>query len=153
MEAAKAAGAHHVFTRGQSSLSEQVRELTGGHGADVIYDAVGQDSFAQSIAALAERGHLVSYGQASGSIGRWDIDSLAAKSATISRPNYVHYTDTREKIERSSKRLFEAIEQGILQIRVDHRYDLQQAGDAHRALEARQTTGSTILLTEHAKRS
>ena len=150
VQAAQAAGAHHVVTPGDQSLAAQVRELTGGKGANVIYDAVGRDSFAQSIAALADRGHLVSYGQASGDIGAWDIGSLAMMSATVSRPNYAHYTDTRGKIKTITTQLFDAIERGIVKINVAHRYDLQQAGDAHRALELRQTTGSTVLLTEHA---
>ncbi len=148
VQAAYDAGAHHVITPGDIGLADQVRDLTDGKGADVIYDAVGHDSFAQSVAALADRGHLVSYGQASGDIGAWDIGSLAAMSATISRPNYAHYTDTQDKIASSTQRLFDAIEKSIIRVNVEHRYDLQHAGDAHRALQARETTGSTILLTE-----
>ena len=145
---ARESGAHHVVTPGDVSLAEQVKRLTNGRGADVIYDAVGRDSFAQSIAALANRGHLVSYGQASGDIGVWDIGSLASNSATISRPNYVHYTDTPDKVASITERLFDVIGRGVVKIKVNHRYRLEQADEAHRMLQDRLTTGSTVLLSE-----
>ncbi len=150
-QAARDAGAHHVVIPSQMSLVEQVRDVTEGKGADVIYDAVGRETFPHSIAALANRGHLVSYGQASGDIGSWDISSLAMKSATISRPNYVHYTDTPDKIQPITQRLFNAIEQGIINVNVNHRFELRQAADAHHLLETRQTTGSIVLTTEHTE--
>ncbi len=143
---ARAAGAHHVVVPGDRSLEEQVRDLTEGHGADVIYDAVGKDSFEHSVAALAERGHLVSFGQASGDIGARDIGMLAETSATLSRPNYVHYTNTPEKFRVSAERLFDAIERRFVTIEIGQRFDLQNAADAHRALESRATTGSTVLI-------
>ena len=147
--AARAAGAHHVIVPGERSLEEQVRDLTDGHGAGVIYDAVGRDSFAHSVAALAVRGHLVSFGQASGDIGSQDISVLAGCSATLSRPNYVHYTDTPEKFGASAERLFDAIERRIVTIEIGQRFDLKNAADAHRALESRETTGSTVLIPPH----
>lgn len=153
VQAAREAGAHHVVIPGETSLAEQVRDLTEGKGADLIYDAVGQDTFGQSVAALANCGHLISFGQASGDIGSWDISSLALMSATISRPNYAHYTDTREKIESITKRLFAAIEQRVITIKVNHCYDLLEAAEAHRLLETRQSTGSIILKTEHSSQS
>ncbi len=148
IKAAHDAGAHHVLVPGETSLAEQVRELTGGKGADVIFDAVGKDSFAQSVSALANCGHLVSYGQASGDIGAWDIGSLSSISATISRPNYAHYTDTQDKVTAIASRLFEAMEKGIVRVNVQHKYSFDQAAQAHRALESRQTTGSIVLLCE-----
>lgn len=143
---ARDAGAHHVILPGEASLEEQVRGLTGGRGVEVVYDAVGRDSFPHSIEALAPRGHLVSYGQASGDIGSWDISSLAAKSLTISRPNYVHYTGTREQVAAMTERLFDAIHRQIVRIQVGHRFALSDAAEAHRALEGRQTTGSIVLI-------
>ena len=143
---ARACGARDVVTPGEASLEEQVMSLTQGHGADVIYDAVGRDSFAHSVAALANRGHLVSYGQASGDIGMWDIGSLASKSATVTRPNYGHYTDTPEKLERMTERLFGVIDRHVVTIDIGRRFALRDAADAHRALEGRTTTGSTILI-------
>lgn len=143
---ARAAGAHHVVLPGEKSLEMQVRELTGGRGADVIYDAVGRDSFAYSVASLANCGHLVSFGQASGDIGTWDIASLASSSATISRPNFGHYTDTPEKVSAITSRLFAAMRDRHVRVDIGARYPLQAAADAHRALENRETMGSTVLI-------
>src|SRR5690606_33331066 len=125
-----------------------VMEITRGHGADVIYDAVGRDSFDHSVAALAVRGHLVSYGQASGDIGAREIGPLAERSATISRPNYGHYTGTPEQVAAITRRLFDAIERRILTIEVNHRFALSDAAAAHRALEERRTTGSIVLVPD-----
>lgn len=150
--AARAAGAHDVILPGEASLEEQVRELTRGHGADVIYDGVGRDSFAHSVAALAVHGHLVSYGQASGDIGLYDIGSLSAKSARVSRPNFGHFTDTPEKIAAITERLFDALERRILRTEISRRLPLRDAAQAHRALEAGETIGSTILIPEAATR-
>ena len=147
---ARAAGAHHVVLPGADSLEDQVRKLTQGRGADVVFDAVGRDSFAHSVAALAPCGHLVSFGQASGPIGSWDIGSLASSSATISRPNFAHYTDTPEKVAAITERLFEAIARRSVSLEVARRYPLGAAAEAHRALENRETTGSTILIPEDA---
>jgi NADPH:quinone reductase-like Zn-dependent oxidoreductase len=129
-----------------SDFVGQVLEITGGRGADVIYDAVGKDTFLRSYQALAVRGHLVSYGQASGDIGAIELGAFAGKSATVSRPNFGHYTDTPQQIRAITDRLFEAIERGVLRIRAQQRYPLREAAQAHRDLEARRTTGSTILL-------
>ena len=146
--AARAAGAHDVIVPGEASLEEQVMDLTRGHGADVIYDGVGRDSFAHSVAALAVRGHLVSFGQASGDIGSYDIGFLAAKSATVSRPNFAHFTDTPDKVGAITARLFDALEQRILRVDIGQSWPLREAAAAHRALEGGDTVGSTILLPE-----
>ena len=143
---ARAAGAQDVILPGETSLEAQVMDLTRGHGADVIYDGVGRDSFAHSVAALAIHGHLVSFGQASGDIGPYDIGSLAAKSATVSRPNFAHFTDTPEKVSSITARLFDALERRILRPEIGARHPLREAAAAHRALEAGDTLGSTILL-------
>ncbi len=145
-QAAFQAGAQHVVTPGPMSLADQVRDLTDGRGADVIFDAVGRDSFAQSVDALASCGHLVSYGQASGDIGSWDISSLASKSATVSRPSYVHYTDTPDKVAAAAEQLFAALDKKVLQVSIGQTFALQDAAAAHRALESRQTTGSVVLI-------
>lgn len=144
--AARAAGAQDVILPGESSLEAQVMELTDGHGADVIFDAVGRDSFAHSLRALAIQGHLVSYGQASGPVGAWDIGALSARSATISRPNFAHYTDTPEKVAEITSRFFELLRSGVVSVDIGQRLALSDAARAHRDLEARCTTGSTILI-------
>ncbi|PHQ69831.1 MAG: hypothetical protein COB93_07065 [Sneathiella sp.] len=149
---ARAAGAHHVILPGSQSLEKQVMDITGDHGADVIYDAVGRDSFAHSVAALATCGHLVSYGQASGDIGARDIGSLASVSATLSRPNFGHYTDTPEKVAAITTRLFEAIERHVISVDIGNIFSLSQASDAHRALEGRKTTGSTIMIPDELRK-
>ncbi|MGT2466322.1 zinc-binding dehydrogenase [Mesorhizobium atlanticum] len=139
-------GAHHVIVYSREDFSEAVTRLTAGAGANVIYDAVGVDTFAGSIAALAMRGHLVSFGQASGPVGAWDIDRLASKSITVSRPNYAHYTNTPEKLAPHVERFFTAFRQRAVRIGQPATYDLAKAADAHRDLEARRTSGALVLL-------
>lgn len=139
-------GAHHVVVYSRENFTDAVMRLTGGAGADVIYDAVGKDTFAGSLAALAVRGHLVSFGQASGPVGNHDIDRMASSSATISRPNYGHYTDTPEKLAPHVTRFFGALRQGVLRVEAPTRYELARAADAHRDLEARRTTGALVLI-------
>lgn len=131
-------------------MEEQVKALTNGRGADVIFDAVGRDSFARSVAALATCGHLVSFGQASGPIGSWDIGALASNSATISRPNFAHYTNTPEKVAAITDRLFDAVARRIITVEIGQRFSLSDAAKAHRALEERLTTGSTVLIPDRA---
>jgi NADPH:quinone reductase-like Zn-dependent oxidoreductase len=130
----------------QQDFVAQVMAITGGHGADVVYDAVGRDTFMQSFAALAIRGHLVSYGQASGDIGAVDIAGFAAKSASVSRPNFAQYTATGEAVRAISDRLFSAIANGVVRVQARQRYALRDAAAAQQALESRATTGSVILL-------
>ena len=146
--AARAAGAHDVILPGAASLEEQVMDLTRGRGADVIYDGVGRDSFAHSVAALAVHGHLVSYGQASGDIGPFDVGSLAAKSAKVSRPNFAHFTDTPEKVAAITRRLFDVLERRVLRPEIGARHPLREAAAAHRALESGETVGATILIPD-----
>lgn len=132
-----------VYT--QQDFLETVRDVTEGRGVDVVYDGVGASTFERSYQALAVRGHLVSYGQASGSVPAIDISSYSSKSASVSRPNYAHYTSTAEEIRASTDRLFPLLINGDLKVEIGQRFPLRQAGDAHEALEARKTTGSTIL--------
>ncbi|MDW3204002.1 MAG: SRPBCC family protein [Alphaproteobacteria bacterium] len=145
---ARAAGAHHVILPGRDSLEKQVRDLTRGRGVDVIYDAVGRDTFDHSVAALANCGHLVSFGQASGDIGPRDISALAGRSVTLSRPNFGHYTDTPAKIAAITGRLFDALRNGVLRVDIGRTLPLSAAAEAHRALESRETTGATILIPD-----
>ncbi|PSJ61949.1 zinc-binding dehydrogenase [Pseudaminobacter soli (ex Li et al. 2025)] len=138
-------GAHHVIVYTSENFADAVMEITGGRGADVVYDAVGNDTFAGSLAALGVRGHLVSFGQASGPVGNWDIGRFSSKSITVSRPNYGHFTDTQEKLAPHVNRFFSALRQGIVRIEPPRRYPLAQAADAHRDLESRRSTGSLVL--------
>lgn len=139
-------GAHHVIVYSRENFAEAVMRLTGGAGVDVAYDAVGNDTFGGSLASLGIRGHLVSFGQASGPVGNWDIGRFASKSITISRPNYAHYTDTPAKLSPHVERFFAALRQGVVKIEPPRRYNLSNAGDAHRDLVSRRTTGALVLV-------
>ncbi len=141
----EALGADHVILYSREDFVEAVMRLTGGRGADVIYDAVGRDTIEGSMRALATPGHLVSFGQASGPVGTWDVGRLSSKSVTLSRPNYGHYTSTPEQIARHSSRFFSALREGILRSPPPTRFPLSEAADAHRHLESRASSGSIIL--------
>jgi NADPH:quinone reductase len=143
---ARAHGCAYPILYSEEDFVERVKDITQGAGCAVVYDAVGRDTFLRSYEALAIRGHLVSYGQASGPIEPVDIASFVLKSAIVSRPNFGHYTGTPAELRASTDRLFEALSRGILKVEIGQRYALKDAAEAHRALEARRTTGSSILL-------
>jgi len=139
-------GCTHPIVYREEDFVARVMEITKGRGCDVIYDAIGRDNVNRSFEALAVRGHIVSFGQAAGPLEPLDIAGFASKSAKISRPNYGHYAGTPEQVRASSARLFSAIERGILKVDIGQRFPLKDAAQAHRRLEARETTGSTVLL-------
>lgn len=143
---AKRLGAHHVINYSQEHFVNRVQQLTNGKGVDVVFDAVGADTFEGSLACLAVQGHLISFGQASGHVGSHDIGVLAHKSITLSRPNYGHYTDTVEKLAIHTQRFFSALTSGTLHLEQPTRYQLRDVVQAHRALEERKTTGSILLI-------
>jgi NADPH2:quinone reductase len=145
-EHARRAGCDHVILYAQGDFADAVMQLTGGRGADVVYDAVGKDTFEGSIRALAPRGHLVSFGQASGDVGAYSIDRLATRSVTLSRPNYGHYTDTAEKLKTQTDRLFAALSAGLVIADRPRLYPLADAGAAHSDLDNRSTTGALVLI-------
>jgi NADPH:quinone reductase len=115
-------------------------------GVDVVYDAVGADTFDTSMACLAPRGHFVSFGQASGDIGSRSIDALATRSVTLSRPNFNHYADTAEKVGLQARRLLEALASGPVMAVQPRVYALADVRRAHGDLESRETTGSPVLV-------
>ena len=143
---ARAAGCAYPIVYTEADFVARVLEITEGRGCDVVYDAVGADTFMKSYEALAIRGHLVSFGQASGPIPPIDIAGFVGKSAKVSRPNFGHYTATPHQVRAITDRLFRALADGILQVEIAQEYPLREAAEAHRALEARRTTGSTILI-------
>lgn len=145
-DVARRAGCDEVLLAGQADLAGEVRRLSGGRGVDVVYDAVGADMFETSIACLAPRGHLVSFGQASGDVGVRSIDALAHRSVTLSRPSYGDYTDTAEKMSLHARRLFEALATGAVVADQPRVYPLTDARRAHSDLENRVTTGSLVLV-------
>jgi len=144
-ELAKAHGADHVVV-GIENLPARVKEITGGAMLPVVYDSVGRDTFTTSLDCLAPYGMMVSYGNASGPVTT-DIGILAAKgSLYLTRPTLATYTSKREDLEAHAAALFDVVAKGAVKIRVNQSFALKDAADAHRALEARKTTGSTVLL-------
>jgi len=143
---ARRLGCDHVIISSREDIAGAVSRLTDGRGVQVVYDAVGKDTFVASLSSLAPRGHLVSFGQASGDVGDYSIDKLAHRSVTLSRPNYSHYTDTSTKVKRQTERLFAALKSGILVAERPRSYALTEAGAAHRDLEGRETMGALVLI-------
>jgi len=140
-ELARANGCEHPIVTRSYIFAEKTKQLTGGRGADVIYDGLGRDAAQENLAALATRGHWVSYGQATGAL---DPVNLSAKSGTFSQPVLFHYT--ADYLQPMAGRVFAALRDGILKPDVRRRYPLAGAADAHRDLEARRTTGQIVLL-------
>ena len=143
---ARQAGCAHVVVTAQEDFAEAVLRLTDGKGVQVVYDAVGRDTFEGSLRCLAPRGHLVSFGQASGDVGAQSIDRLASRSVTLSRPNYGHYTDTPARLGVQTARLFAALRDGHVLAERPTLFPLAEAGAAHAALEGRRTTGALVLV-------
>ena len=143
---ARANGADHVVV-GHTDLVAEVKRITGGAMVPVVYDSVGKDTFAVSIDSLAPLGMMVSYGNASGPVGAVDVGLLAAKgSLFLTRPTLATYTAKHADLHNGARELIEVVRQGAVHICVNQTFPLQQAAAAHAALEARQTTGSTVLL-------
>lgn len=146
-EQARAAGCTHVINYRRENFVERVRELTGGKGCDVVYDGIGKDTYPGSLDCLKPRGLWVSFGNASGKIEGFDLGLLAAKgSLYATRPTLFTYIARRDELAASANALFDVVARGIVTINVNQTYPLSAAADAHRDLEARRTTGSTVLL-------
>lgn len=145
-ELARVHGCTHVINYRSESFVERVREITGGRGCDVVYDGVGKDTFPASLECLKPRGLWVSFGNASGAVENFNIGLLGKGSYFATRPSLFAYTATREDLEASARDLFDVVTQGHVRINVNQTYPLSAAADAHRDLEARRTTGSTVLL-------
>lgn len=143
---AKAHGADHVILSGED-IPAAVKKITGGAMLPVVYDSVGKDTFLASLDCLRPLGMMVSYGNASGAVPPVDIGILAAKgSLYLTRPTLASYTTKREDLLAVAKDLFDVVASGAVKINVNQRYALKDAAQAHIDLEARKTTGSTILL-------
>jgi NADPH2:quinone reductase len=146
-ERARKAGARHVLvTRTASDLSA-VRELTGGRGAQVVYDSVGRDTWQASLAALAPRGMLVLFGQSSGPVPAFDPQLLArGGSLYLTRPTLGHYVSTPDELQRRASALFDMLLQGQLTLTIDQRFPLANAAAAHDRLESRASIGKLLLV-------
>lgn len=146
-EKAATVQADHSLHCALPDLAGQVRDLTDGIGVDVVYDGVGKDSWSASIAALKRRGMMVSYGNASGPVPPITLLELSrAGSLYVTRPTLFDYIVTREELDHVSARLFDHMRRGIVRAHIGQRFALAEAAEAHRALEGRQTVGSTILV-------
>lgn len=144
---ATAHGCEHIIYYTREDVARRVREITGGEGVAVVYDGVGKDTFTGSLDSLRTRGTMVSFGNASGPVAPFDPLLLSQKgSIFITRPTLAHYTAKRDELEALGGELFAAVTSGQVRIEVNQRYALADAAQAHRDLEARKTTGSTILL-------
>ena len=143
---ARAHGCDHPIVYTRENFTDRVKEITGGAGVPVVYDAVGKDTFAGSIDCLAPFGMMVSFGQASGKIADVDIGILGQKgSLFLTRPTLMTYTAKREDLVDSANALFGMVSSGKVKIEIEQRYALSDAAQAHRDLEGRKTTGSTIF--------
>ena len=124
-----------------------MRELTGGEGVPVVYDSVGKDTFEGSLDCLAPLGMMVSFGNASGPVSSFNPGILSAKgSLYLTRPTLMTYTATRDDLVAGAGELFDVVLSGAVRIEINQTYALAEAAQAHRDLEARKTTGSTVLL-------
>ena len=144
--AARAAGCDHPIVTTREDFVVRTREITDGRGANVVYDAVGKDTLAGSLEALATPGHLVSYGQSSGAPEQPAIAALSAKSATFSRPALFHYTADPAVLREMAGNVFDLVTRGVLRVEIGQRYALAEASRAHRELEARRTIGASVLM-------
>ena len=144
---AQAAGADHMINYSDADWADQVRMITDGEGVEVVYDGVGQSTFDGSLKCLSRRGALVLYGGASGPVP--PIDPLALMrggSLYLTRPTLFDYAATTAELDAAAKAIFALMRDGELKVSIGQRFALKDAADAHRALEARQTTGSTLLI-------
>ncbi len=144
---AKKAGCKHVVVMSREKLSERVKTITKGKGVPVVYDGIGKDTFTESLDCLAPMGLMASFGNASGAVAPVNIGILAQKgSLYLTRPTLVNYTASREDLLTAARELFAVVKKGAVKIAINQRYPLREAERAHRDLEARKTTGSTVLL-------
>jgi NADPH2:quinone reductase len=144
---ARQAGADELILYGQQDFEAEARRLTGGQGVNVVYDSVGATTFEKSLRSLKPRGYLVLFGQSSGAVPAIDPLVLSAHgSLFLTRPTLAHYTLTRSELGARAKELFAAISAGALEIRIGRTFRLAEAESAHRALEARLTTGKVLLI-------
>lgn len=146
-ELARANGCDHTIIYTREDFVSRVNEITDGAKLQVVYDSIGVDTFSGSLDCLRARGTMVSFGQASGPIAPVDLGVFAQKgSLFFTRPTLFNYADTPENLRTMSEELFSAVASGAVKITIDQTFALSDARAAHEALEARKTTGSTILL-------
>lgn len=146
-ELARAHGCDHPIVYTREDFVARVREITGGEGVAVVYDSVGKDTFERSLDCLRPLGMMVTFGQSSGAVPLVDTQTLSKKgSLFLTRPTLFTYTAKRADLLASAEELFAMVLAGKVRIEVNQTFPLKKAAEAHRALEARRTTGSTVLM-------
>jgi len=146
-ELAAAHGCDHPIVYTSESFVDRVKELTDGRGVPVVYDSVGKDTFEGSLDCLAPLGLMVSYGNASGPVPPFSILTLSAKgSLFLTRPTLATFIARREDLLSAGRELFDVVARGAVKVEVNQTYPLEEAATAHRDLESRKTTGSTVLI-------
>ena len=144
---AKKAGCRHVIVSARENFVERVKAITKGKGVPVVYDGVGKDTFMGSLDCLAPLGTMVSFGNASGPVPPVNIGILAQKgSLFLTRPTLATYAATPEDLQKAARDLFRVVKSGKVKIVINQTYPLSEAASAQQDLEARKTTGSTVLL-------
>ncbi len=144
---AKAHGCDHIINYSREDFVARVAEITGGKKCAVVYDGVGKDTFLKSLDCLRPRGTMALFGNASGKVEPFDLGVLAAKgSLYVTRPTLDTHVATREDLVATANDLFDVVGRGIVKVEINQTYALKDAVQAHRDLEARKTTGSTVLL-------
>ena len=145
-ELARGHGCDHPIIYTRQDFAAEVDRITNGKKLPVVYDSVGRDTFMKSLDCLRPRGLMVSFGNASGPVEPFSPLLLSQKgSLFLTRPTLFHYIATKEELEESARELFEMVESSKVNVEVKQRFPLKDAAEAHRALEARQTKGSTVL--------
>ncbi len=146
-ELARAHGFDHIINYAKEDFVARVAEITGGKKCAAVYDGVGKDTFMKSLDCLRPRGMMVIFGNASGKVEPFDVSILAGKgSLYVTRPTLGTYVAARADLVAAGEALFGAVTQGIVEIKVNQTYALKDAAQAHRDLESRKTTGSTVLI-------
>jgi NADPH2:quinone reductase len=144
---ARSAGCEEVILYREEDVAQRVAAITGGQGVAVVYDGVGRDSFAGSLASLSFCGHLVNFGQASGAVPPVALADLQARSTTLSRPVVFHYAAQPGALQQMAAALFDALAQGWLHAEPPREFPLRQAAAAHALLESRAATQPIVLKT------
>jgi NADPH2:quinone reductase len=143
---AKRHGCDYPINYNKEDFREAVMDLTNGKGVPVVYDSVGKTTFSKSLECLRPRGVMALFGQSSGPVPKFDPNQLAAKgSLFLTRPSLMAYNATRRELETSANALFDVVSSGAVKIKINQTYPLKDAAQAHRDLEGRKTTGSTVF--------
>lgn len=146
-ELARSQGCHHIIMADNKNIAAATRELTNGEGVAAVYDSVGRDTFMNSLDALRPHGVMVTFGNATGAVDPFAPAELAKRhSLYVTRPILFDFVNTRERLLAACEELFDVVGKGVVKININQQYELKDVAQAHRDLEARLTTGSTILV-------